>query len=465
MTFLGFRIEKDLKEELERSDENEVLTVESVTEFIDNIKEKRYDCIFIEEMNLPSETLINLIKKVEEFQKKTVIIVLGQSSNLKVVAGSIKAGAYEYLLKPVDIEEVIRIAEKAVRDYKLLAERVDKGKNIGDKLIGQTKEIVKVYKKIGKVAISRMPVLVTGEKGTGKKSVALAIHQFGDSAKKPFITINCMSFPKSLLERRLFGYEKGAFEGAVFSQAGELEKANGGTLHLGNVEALTLDVQSKLLYLLQEGEFFRLEGADPIKTDIRVIATTSIDLGQAVIEGKFIEELYDILKVLEINLPPLRNRKDDIPFIIDSYLAECNREFNKTIKGISKPAMKKIIRYEWKGNVNELKNAIKSAAAMCRGSSILVEDLPEDIGGVRTNKRTGESVRTWVLADWLSKELDECAKENKKGSFYNAIVGQVEKELIKQVLERTSGKRIEAAEALGITRNTLRTKMNNFGLD
>lgn len=464
MTFLGFRIEKDLRDEIEGNVEDVLLYVETVGEFIDKIKEKSYDCVLIEEKNLPSETLINLIKKVNEFQQRTVIIIIGQSSNLKVVAGSIKAGAYDYLLKPMPASEILRVCGKAVRDHKLMAERVERNKNIGDKLIGQTKEIVQVYKKIGQVAAGRMPVLVVGEKGTGKKSVARAIHQFGESAKKPFISINCLSFPHSLLERRLFGYEKGAFEGAIFSQAGELEKANGGTLHLGNIEALSLDVQSKLLYFLQEGEFFRLGGADPIKTDMRIIATTSTDLGKEAKEGRFIEELLDTLKVLEIVIPPLRNRKDDIPFIIDNYLRECNRELNKSVKGISKPAMKKILRFDWPGNVNELKNAIKSAVAMCRGTSIVIEDLPSDVAGVRPSRRNG-TYQTWMLNEWIEDELKNYKKSTHKGSYYSYIIAQVEKELIKQVLEQTNGKRIETAEILGITRNTLRTKMANYGLE
>ena len=429
MTFLGFRLEKNLREELlENNEENELLNVESVTEFIDNIREHWYDCILIDETNLPTETLISLVKKSGEFQPKIVILILGQSSNLKVVAGSIKAGAYDYLLKPVSTAEVLRTAEKAVKDYKLLAERVEKGKNIGDKLIGQTKEIVKVYKKIGKMAATRMPVLVTGEKGTGKKSVALAIHQFGDTAKKPFISINCSSFPKSLLERRLFGYEKGAFEGAVFSQAGELEKANGGTLHLGNVEYLSLDVQSKLLYFLQEGEFFRLGGVDPIKTDMRIIATTSVNLGELVQRKKFIEEFYDMLKILEISLPALRNRKDDIPFIIDNYLVECNRDFNKAVKGVSKPAMKKIMRHDWEGNINELKNAIKSAVAMCRGTTILVEDLPDTVTGSKSKVRT-KNDQNWLMMEWIEDEIKNCIKAGKKGKYHTLIMNQAEKEL------------------------------------
>ena len=183
MNILGFRIEVELKEKLENNIDNEIKVVENVTDFIEALKDRRYECVLVEEMQLPVDTLINIIKKIEEFQKKAVIIVLGQSSNLKVVAGSIKAGAYDYILKPSETDEIIKIIEKSVKDHKLMAERVDKNKNTGERLIGQTKEIVEVYKKIGKVAISRVPVLIVGEKGTGKKSVATSIHQFSDSAK------------------------------------------------------------------------------------------------------------------------------------------------------------------------------------------------------------------------------------------------------------------------------------------
>ena len=463
MRLLGFRLEDELAEKLENNMDNELNVINNVTEFMETVKGKKYECILIEEMQLPSETLINIIKKVEEFQKKAVIIILGQSSNLKVVAGSIKAGAYDYILKPISSEEVIKIIEKSVKDHKLLAERVDKNKNTGDKLIGQTKEIVEVYKKIGKVAINKVPVLVVGEKGTGKRSVANAIHQFSDAAKKPFISINCTSFQNSLLERRLFGYEKGAFEGAVFSQAGDLEKANSGTLHLGNIEFLNLDIQSKILYLLQEKEFFRMGGADPIKTDIRIIATTSANLEEAISNGEFIEELYLKLRVLEINIPPLRERKDDIPFIIDRYLVDCNAELHKSVKGISKPALKKIMRYDWPGNVNELKNAIKSAVALCRGTSVLIEDLPSNVLGNKPVKRKGD-IQNWILGDWIEGEIT-AYKSNGKTAYYTHIISKVEKELIRQVLEITNGKRVETAELLGITRNTLRTKMGNYELD
>ncbi|MCJ8342194.1 MAG: sigma-54 dependent transcriptional regulator [Cetobacterium sp.] len=463
LTLLGFRLDSSLREELESNFENELRFGDNIASFLELLKERKYEAVLIEEANLQQDALINLVKKVVEFQKKAVVIILGESSNLKVVAGTVKAGAYDYLLKPVEDKEIIKIVEKSVKDFKLMAERVDKNKNTGDKLIGQTKEIVEVYKMIGKVANSRVPVLVVGEKGTGKKSVATAVHQFSDWSNKPFLSINCISFQNELLERKLFGYEKGAFEGASFLQLGDLEKANGGTLHLGNIEALNLDMQSKILYLLQEGEFYRMGGTEPVSIDIRIVATTSENLEELISKGQFIDELYHKLKILEITIPPLRERKDDIPFIIDHYLIGCNEELHKSIKGVSKPAMKKIMRYDWPGNVNELKNAIKSAVALCRGGSILIEDLPSNVVGNKISKRRGD-IQNWILGDWIEGEIANLKSKNQR-DYYGNIISKVEKELIRQVLEMTSGKKVETAELLGITRNTLRTKMNNYGLE
>ncbi|MGL4910485.1 MAG: sigma-54-dependent transcriptional regulator [Cetobacterium sp.] len=463
MTLLGFRLENELKDELESNFENELRFAENITSFVELLKERKYEAIVIDETNLQQDALVNLVKKITETHKRSVIVIMGETSNLKLIAGVIKAGAYDYILKPISPKEVNKVLEKAVKDHKLLAERVDRNKNTGDKLIGQTKEIVEVYKMIGRVSNSRIPVLVVGEKGTGKSSVATAIHQFSDWSTKPFLTVNCTSFQNNLLERKLFGYEKGAFEGAVFLQIGDLEKANGGTLHLGNIESLSLDMQSKILYLLQEGEFFRMGGSEPIEMDIRIVATTSENLEELINKKMFIDELYNKLKILEINIPPLRDRKDDIPFIIDQYLSGCNLELHKTVKGVSKPAMKKIMRYDWPGNVNELKNAVKSAVALCRGSSILVEELPGNVTGNKISKRKGDN-QSWVLTDWIEGELLGL-KNNKQNNYYGIIISKVEKELIRQVLEITSGKKVETAELLGITRNTLRTKMNNYGLE
>lgn len=464
LILLGFRLEKGLKDELENNFENELRFTETTSEFLEYVKERKYDSVIIEESGLQDEELMQLIKKVVDYQKKTAILILGESSNLKIVAGAIKAGAYDYILKPISNKEIVGIIEKSCKDIKLIAERVDRNKNTGDKLIGQTKEIVEVYKMIGKVAQSRVPVLVVGEKGTGKSSAALAIHQFGERAEDAFISVNCTSFSHELLERKLFGFEKDAFRGATSKQVGDLEKADGGTLHLGNIEALSLDIQSRILYFLQEGEFFRLGGAEALKSNIRVVATTSANLEELISKGKFIEELYLQLKVLEINIPPLRDRIDDIPFIIDHYLISCNDELRKSVKGVSKPAIKKIMRYEWPGNVNELKNAIKSAVALCRGNSILIEDLPSNVVGNTSSKRRGDT-QDWILGDWIEAEIMKVKGTSSHSDYYGHVISKVEKELIKQVLKLTNGKKVETAELLGITRNTLRTKMNNYGLE
>lgn len=464
MLLLGLRLDEELKLEFESNHVNELTFVENVVNFMEAIKTKKFEAILIDERNSKEDALLNLITKITEFQKRVVIIILGETSNLRIIAGSIKAGAYDYVLKPESPENVVKIVEKSVKDYKILAERVDKTKSTGEKLIGRSKPMIDLYKIIGKVANNSVPVLVIGERGTGKTSVAKAIHQFSNVHDKPIISVNCNSYRSGLLERKLFGYEKGSFEGAVFSQFGELEKAEGGILHLANIESLSLDMQSKILFLLEENKFFRLGGAEPINAFIRIMATTSVNLEELIEKGQFIDELYRKLKVVEINIPTLRERKEDIPFIIDHYIAECNQEMNKNIRGISKLALKKIMRYNWPGNVNELKNAVKHAVAMCRGVSILVEDLPPNV--IREKSLNfKEEVRNLSFESLVKSEISQLKMESKKSDYYFEIISKMEKELIRQVLEMTNGKKVDTAEILGITRNTLRAKMNSYDLE
>lgn len=463
MVILGFNLEKALISRFEDDFENDLTFSENVVNFMNNLRNKKFEVVLIDETNLKEDVLLNLISKVVEYQKKAVILIIGETSNLKVVAGSIKAGAYDYILKPETNENIVKIVEKSLKDFKMLAERVDKSKNTGEKLIGHSKEMLNLYKIIGKVSSNSIPLLIIGERGTGKSSVARAIHQLSQSANKPIISVNCNSYRAGLLERKLFGYEKGAFEGAIFTQFGELEKAEGGTLHLGNIDALSLDMQSKILFLLEENKFFRLGGAEPINAFVRIIATTSSNIESLIDKGLFIDELYRKLKIVEIVLPNLRDRKEDIPLIIDHYLLECNQELGKNIRGISKTALKKIMRYDWPGNVNELKNAIKSAVAMCRGNTLLIEDLPLNVLGEKA-LQLNDNEENISLENWVKTEILEL-KKDRKSEYYHSIISKVEKELIKQVLEITNGKKVETADILGITRNTLRTKMNNYDLE
>lgn len=464
MNFLGFRLDSALRKELENSFEYDLTMSETVVEFLDSVKSKRFDAIIIEEKNYNEDALINLISKAAEYQKKSVVIVLGETANLNIVAGSLKAGAYDYILKPISVKEIAKIIHKSVNDKKTSAEKIEKNTNLGEKLVGHSKEMLDVYKKIGKVSKSMLPVLITGERGIGKTSVASAIHQFSENKKEPFLSINCLALGSELIERKLFGYEKGAFKGAIISQVGDLEKIANGTLHLANIETISMELQSKLLYFIEQGEFFRIGSATPIKSNLRIIASTNKNLNEIIINGKFLEELYLKLQILEIHIPSLRERKEDIPLIVDHYIKQCNCELDTAVKGLSRSALKKIMRYDWPGNVNELKNAIKSAVAISRGGTILLEDLPSNILGVSHIASSDTRSLEHGLKEWVTAEILELKKNDKQG-YYDFVVSQVEKELIKQILEVTNGKKVETAEILGITRNTLRTKMKTYGLE
>ena len=308
-----------------------------------------------------------------------------------------------------------------------------------------------------------LPVLIVGENGCGKTSVATAIHQFSDNKTEPYLAINCLALSSELIERKLFGYEKGAFKGAIITQVGDLEKISNGTLHLGNIESLSLELQSKILYFIEQGEFFRIGSPLPIKSNVRIIASTTKNLNEKIIKEQFIEELYLKLKVLEINIPPLRDRKEDIPLILDHYIKQCNSELVTNVKGISKPALKKLMRYDWPGNINELKNSIKSAVAVSRGNTIVLDDLPSNILGTAISigdiQNKNLSLKEWVSAELLS------LKKHDNFEYYEKIISKVEKEMIKQVLEITNGKKVDTADLLGITRNTLRIKMQKYDLE
>ncbi len=404
-----------------------------------------------------------VIKLVYESQSKAIIIAIGEKATLDLIAWAIQLGLYDYLLKPVDGNDVIKIIEKALKDQRLKAEKIKKKESPRGTVIGNSPKMVEVYKKIGKVATNKIPVLISGEKGNGKTAVAKSIHRFSCLKERPFVSVNCTAYQKEFLDRKLFGFEKGNIFESQVEQIGILEKGFGGSIHLGNIESLDLTLQAKILGILQEGAFFRVGGSKMIKSDIRIIATTSVNLEELIMNGKFIEELYHRLRILEIEIPPLRERKDDIPLMIHHFMKRFNEEFGKDIKGVSTPAMKKIMRYDWPGNVRELKSAIKSAMVLSRSKSLLIEDLPSNIIGNKITKRRGD-IQDWILSDWVEGEIQMLQGLNKK-DYYSNVISRVERELIRQVLEISNGKKVETAETLGITRNTLRTKMNNYNLD
>lgn len=468
MNILGIKLENRIKDELSKSfteHEKEITFTENLDGIFDEIKKNKYNSVILNGDIFDYDKFIEVIAKIASINKKIVLIVIGERSNIKFVAGSIKNGAYDYIMKPFNGVKIIKIIEKALKDQKLKAEKVE-GKGMienEEELIGTTEQMVEIYKLVGKMADSNVPVLISGESGTGKELIARAVHNFSDRENKPFVEINCTAISQRQLEAELFGYEKNYNNSGSVERKGKIEQANGGTLFLDEISGMDLENQGKLLRVLQENEFYRVGGIEPVELNIRIVASTNKDLAEMLTEGTFREDLYHRLKVVETEVPPLRERKDDIPFLIDYFIKRFNDELKKNIKGVSKPAINQLMKYEWPGNIRELKNAVKSAMAVCRGDSILVEDLPANVIGAKISKRHGD-IQDWVLADWVEGEI-EILKSNNQNNYYDDVISRVERELIRQILEITNGKKVEAAEILGITRNTLRAKMNNYGLE
>ncbi len=457
-------LSKKEEDELQGKFQGNIGFIDNFSDVFEEVKNNKPDVIILEGDELSYVKLLEVIERIINFHKKAIIFIVGERSNMKIVAGSIKAGAYDYILKPFNVDTLTKIVEKAVKDLKLKAEKIEYNKeDLDEVLIGNTKEMVDIYKVIGKVSDTNVPILISGENGSGKELVAKSVHNFSDRQEMTFVTVNCATLHGDILEKKFFGYEIDTYEVNTAVQQGYLEQAHNGTLFLKEIGELNLDMQAKLLSVLQVGEFSRIGGSHILKAEVRIIASSSKNLEELVNEGKFREDLYHKLKVVGIDVPPVRERKDDIPMLVDSFIKRFNEENAQNIKGISKPALKKILKYEWPGNIRELKNTIKSSMALCRGNSILVEDLPAAVIGAKISKRHGD-IQDWVLADWIEGEIEILKQSNQK-NYYGNIISRVERELIRQVLESTNGKKVETAEILGITRNTLRTKMNNYGLE
>jgi len=374
-----------------------------------------------------------------------------------------KYGAFDYILKPFPIPQMKELVQKAITLRKLMKEGVsyasepDQQKE-EEQIIGSSPKMQEIYKVIGQVAPSDVTVLLRGESGTGKELMARAIYQHSLRSNQLFLPINCAAIPDTLLESELFGHEKGAFTGASSRRIGKLEQCQGGTIFLDEIGDMSLSTQAKLLRILQEKSFERLGGRETIRVDIRFIVATNKDLEEAISKGEFREDLYYRLNVVSIKIPPLRERKEDIPALVSYFLRKFNRELKKRVVGITPGAMEKISFYGWPGNVRQLENVLKRAMLLCQGEWILDDQLLLEVeerresGEVR-DRRTFEN-----LVDSLFAELtgDPLAQEGLD------MVSAIEKGLIIRALQKTNGNQVQAASLLGINRSTLRGRMDRY---
>jgi len=394
------------------------------------------------DVKLPDLNGLDLLTNLRKLSPSTEVVMMTAYATIEGAVEAMKMGASNYLRKPFSTQELEAAVEKTL-DYRRLKEE---NKRLRGQLhlqsgygmmVGKDKKMQDVYRLIDLVAQSHSTVLIQGESGTGKELVARAIHQVSPRRERPFISINCAAVPDNLLESELFGHEKGAFTGAISRRKGKFELADEGTILLDEIGEMSLGLQAKLLRILQEFEFYRVGGSEPIKVNVRVIATTNQDLQQAIKEGKFREDLYFRLNVVKISLPPLRERRNDIPLLAEYFLTKYRDLYHKEMFSVSKEAMEILLKYDWPGNVRELENQMERA--------VVLNSSPE------------------VRPDHLSLQYN--LRLDKEGLF-SGLVGlplkEVEKNLILQTLEGEGGNRTRTARILGITVRTLRNKLKEY---
>ncbi len=429
----------------------EVSTAVNGQDAIKKIDKEFFDVVLID-LNMPKVDGMTVLRHLVENEPESIGIILTGYATIKNAVEAMKAGAYDYLAKPVKLEEVLMVIQKAVelRDLRrenLALKRQLKKKYRFHNFVGDSPQMHKVFRTIEKVADSDSTILIFGESGTGKELVAKAIHYHSSRRDKPLIPVNCGAIPEELLESELFGHEKGAFTHAIRTRIGRFEMANGGTIFLDEIAEMSPQLQVKLLRVLQEQEFERLGGMRTIKCDVRIIAATNKDLEKAVKKGTFREDLYYRLKVIPIQIPPLRERRGDIPLLVHHFLEQMNKAKKKKIRGISKEAMEILEAYDWPGNVRELENVIERMVILAESDYLTVEDLPERIARTRVSLKPEAS----VIPD--------------EGVSLSHAVSEYEKKLIISALEKTGWVKNRAAKLLKMNRTTLVEKIKKQGIE
>jgi DNA-binding NtrC family response regulator len=438
---------------------------------LEKIEKESFDLILLD-YKMPDLNGIDILIKIKKSQVKTPVIIMTAYGTTELAIEAMKRGAYDYLVKPFERKELSRVVSEALivnRQMKEMVSFPDSASRIlpasskgSLQIIGNSKKMQEVYKLIGQIAEKDVPVLITGESGTGKELVARAIYHHSSRSQKPFIAINCAAIPDNLFESELFGYERGAFTGAERTYIGKLERCDGGTCFLDEIGDLSFPLQAKLLRVLQEGEFERLGGSGTIKVNVRMLAASNKDLKKEVEEGTFREDLYWRLKVISIDLPPLRERTEDISALAGYFLSRFSNEYQKSVHYISDSTRKKFTSYSWPGNVRELENCIRRAILLCTGDIISEEQFgflePKDEHHFQSLNRDQLLIG---LRNKLENIVPEILRLSKEGIHAN-IIDMVEETLIIKALEQCGNNQVKAAKILGISRNTLRHRLKKF---
>lgn len=487
--------DKEIRYSLDRvlsSGDYRVITAGSGEEGLEVMKQEGPDVIFLD-IRMGGISGLETLQKLRSLDPQAVVILMTAYGTTQTAIEAMKFGAFDYIMKPFDVQKVLRLAESARKARRGLKEapglgRVLDSEDYQEGIVGRSEAMQEVFKVIGQVAPSDVTVLVTGESGTGKELVARCIHQHSGRARRPFVAVNCAAIPENLIESELFGHERGAFTGATGQRAGRFEQCDGGTIFLDEIGDMALSTQTKILRVLQEGEIQRVGGAETIQVDVRVIAATNRDLEEMVAARTFREDLYYRLNVVRLRLPPLRERMEDLPLLVDFVLQKLEKTRKVRAKRLAPDAMAVLQNHRWPGNVRELENAIYRSAVMAQGEVILARDLP---GELRQNVQAGEPFPTAsaeapaangastaaaaparATTNAGAEVIGAAPGEDLFASLYQSlrqqagenILAALEKEMIVRALHETQGNQVKASAILGITRTTLRKRIDEFSL-
>jgi nitrogen regulation protein NR(I) len=428
------------------------------------LREHRPEILFLD-YRLPGKDGLSLLKEIRSIDGDVPVVFMTAFGQMDVAIKAMQLGAYEYLTKPLDLEKIRSLMERILQGREFLAKMANEAETegtpgtLGRRMVGQGPVMQEVFKTIGLLTMQDVTVLITGESGVGKELVARAIHDNSPRAGNAFVAVNCGAMPETLLEAEMFGHEKGAFTGADSQKPGRFEVANGGTIFLDEIGELYLPLQVKLLRVLQEKSFERVGGHRPVRTDARVIAATNKDLKEEVGAGRFRKDLFYRLHLVQIHLPPLRERKEDIPILVRHFVHKANLEMGRQVKGVTEEAMKRLESYPWPGNVRELEHQIKRAMVLSRED--VLSEHHFDLGHEESLEAEGPGAGR--LSDAVRKFfLGAIQLPDPERAIYNDAVEVLERTLIEESLARTQGNQLQAALLLGMNRSTLRKKIKQY---
>jgi len=443
----------------------EVESFASATMMLQRLDYDEPDTI-ISDIRMPEMDGMELLDKMQASHPQLPVIIMTAHSDLDSAVNAYQQGAFEYLPKPFDIDEAVNLAKRAVEHSKKRnGKRTVKQAQAGSEIIGEAPAMQEVFRAIGRLSRSSVSVLINGQSGTGKELVAHALHKHSPRKAQTFVALNMAAIPKDLIESELFGHEKGAFTGAASTRKGRFEQANGGTLFLDEIGDMPLDIQTRLLRVLADGQFYRVGGHEPVSVDVRIVAATHQNLESLVEQGKFREDLFHRLNVIRIHIPALKDRREDIPQLCEHFLFKAAKELEVEAKSLSKPAAEFLSYYSWPGNVRQLENTCRWLTVMASGKEILLDDLPPEIMSKPGEPKASNGFNVvnddWIDAfeRWLDNELSDG-----RSDVIKEAQAAFERALIEVALRHTKGHKQDAAKRIGWGRNTITRKMQELDM-